>query len=138
MAGPVELFMTTFNRLSRTNLALLDELYAPDVVFTDPFHHIEGLEGLRAYFARQYEDVIRCSFTFEDRVVQGGTAMLAWTMHLDHARFCKGRTIHLPGASHIRFAGQVTYHRDYFDAGEFLYERVPVVGTLVRLIKARI
>ncbi len=138
MSNPVDLFKSTFNRLNRGNMALLDALYARDVVFTDPFHHIEGLAGLRAYFARQYEGVIRCSFTFEDQVVQGRTAMLTWTMHLEHARISTGETIHLPGASHIRFADKVTYHRDYFDAGEFIYERLPVVGALIRAIKGRL
>jgi ketosteroid isomerase-like protein len=137
MGTPVELFQSTFNRLNSHNMALLDDLYADNVVFTDPFHHIEGLVPLRAYFARQYEGVIRCTFTFEEQVVQGQSAMLAWTMHLDHARFCKGQTIHVPGSSHIRFAGKVVYHRDYFDAGALLYERIPLLGAVVRRVKSQ-
>ncbi|MFM7841669.1 MAG: nuclear transport factor 2 family protein [Nitrospira sp.] len=138
MSPQVELFKSTFNSLTSANVALLDNLYASNVVFADPFHHIAGLPALRAYFLRQYEGVIRCTFTFEEQVVQRGTAMLTWTMHLEHARISKGETIHLPGASHIRFTDKVTYHRDYFDAGEFLYERLPVVGGLIRAIKGRL
>ena len=39
-----------------------------------------------------------------------------------------------PGASHIRFAadGGVVYHRDYQDAAEELYEKLPVLGILMR------
>lgn len=138
MSQQLELFKSTFNSLTSANMALLDNLYASNVVFADPFHHIAGLTALRAYFLRQYEGVIRCTFTFEEQVVQRGTAMLTWTMHLEHARISKGETIHLPGASHIRFTDKVTYHRDYFDAGEFLYERLPVVGGLIRAIKGRL
>jgi hypothetical protein len=29
----------------------------------------------------------------------------------------------------------VCYHRDYFDAGEMLYENLPVVGRVIRWIK---
>jgi len=31
----------------------------------------------------------------------------------------------------------VTYHRDYFDLGALIYERVPVLGGLIRGIKGR-
>jgi hypothetical protein len=44
-------------------------------------------------------------------------------------------TIH--GSSHLRFnvAHQVMYHRDYWDAAEELYEKIPVLGSLMRFIK---
>jgi hypothetical protein len=32
----------------------------------------------------------------------------------------------------------VTLHRDYWDAAEELYEKLPVVGGLMRLIKRRL
>jgi hypothetical protein len=43
------------------------------------------------------------------------------------------------GASHVRFAsdGRVAYHRDYWDAAEELYEKLPVVGSLMRWLKTR-
>jgi steroid Delta-isomerase len=41
------------------------------------------------------------------------------------------------GAGHIRFAadGRVVYHRDYWDAAEDLYEKLPVLGILMRWLK---
>ena len=33
--------------------------------------------------------------------------------------------------------GQVTLHRDYWDAAEELYEKLPVVGALMRWLKKR-
>ena len=40
-------------------------------------------------------------------------------------------------ASHMRFAadGRVVYHRDYWDAAEELYEKLPVLGPLMRWLK---
>jgi hypothetical protein len=68
----------------------------------------------------------------------GGSAMLSWVMHMRHARLKPNETLALPGASVIRFRERVHYHRDYFDAGALIYERLPVVGGLVRAIRARV
>jgi hypothetical protein len=39
--------------------------------------------------------------------------------------------------SHIRFdaSGKVNYHRDYWDTGEELYAKLPVLGWLIRRLK---
>jgi len=41
------------------------------------------------------------------------------------------------GASHLRFdaAGKVVLHRDYWDAAEELYAKLPVLGGLMRYLK---
>ncbi len=137
MSGPVARFKDTFTRLRSDSLWLLDDLYADDLQFEDPLHRIEGLRDVRAYFTRLYAGVIHCAFTFEDEVVAADQAMLTWTMHLVHARLGRGTPVELPGASHIRYGNKVRYHRDYFDVGGLLYERVPLLGAVIRAVKAR-
>jgi hypothetical protein len=41
------------------------------------------------------------------------------------------------GASHIRFAadGRACYHRDYWDVAEELYEKLPLIGSVMRGLK---
>jgi len=138
LSRSVETFKDTYNRLTRSSLSLLDILYDESVLFEDPLHRIQGLPALRAYFERLYADVHSCRFTFEAEVAQADQAFLTWTMHLRHRRFHPGETLHLPGASHIRFTDKVVYHRDYFDVGALLYERVPLLGPLVRALKSRL
>jgi hypothetical protein len=43
------------------------------------------------------------------------------------------------GASHVVFneSGLVTMHRDYWDAAEELYEKLPVLGGVMRWLKKR-
>jgi hypothetical protein len=43
------------------------------------------------------------------------------------------------GGSHLVFdtTGRVTLHRDYWDAAEELYEKLPVVGSLMRWLRRR-
>ncbi len=135
----VEAFKRIFNELDSDHLHLVEELYAGDIEFRDPIHTVDGVKNLRAYFANLYDGVKSCQFTFESELVGEGEAMLSWTMHLEHGRFRRGETVHVPGMSHIRFGdGKVTYHRDYFDMGRLIYERVPLLGAVVRKIKSRL
>ena len=48
------------------------------------------------------------------------------------------RVIH--GVSHLRFddEGKVTHHRDYWDTGEELYAKLPLIGGAVRLLRRSI
>lgn len=131
-------FQEVFQQLRHDTLDLLDEVYAADVVFQDPLHRVEGLVALRDYFARMYEGVESIRFEFDTVLQAPGEAMLAWTMHMRHRRLRPGQELALPGASHIRFGTQVHYHRDYFDAGAMLYERLPLLGGVVRAIRRRV
>lgn len=140
MSTTLERFKTLFNELDAGCLGRLDEVYAPDVRFRDPVHALEGLAALRAYYARLYEGVEWCRFRYDGEVVEAGGAVVLWTMQFRHRRFRSGETLTLEGASHLEFGraanGLVVRHRDYFDMGEFLYERVPVLGSVVRYIKS--
>jgi hypothetical protein len=41
------------------------------------------------------------------------------------------------GATHLRFndEGKVTWHRDYWDAAEELYAKLPLIGWLMRSLQ---
>jgi hypothetical protein len=139
MSAPiVDRFQALYRDLDKDHLHLLGDVYAPDVVFIDPVHRVEGIEPLTGYFRRMYEGVAEIRFDFEDVLAGSDRAFLSWTMHLRHRRFRPAETLCLPGASHIRFGGHVHFHRDYFDLGAMIYERVPLLGGTVRAIKNRL
>lgn len=131
-------FQDVFQELRHDRLALLDEVYANEIVFEDPLHRVAGLTALRAYFERMYEGVASIGFEFGEVIEAPGQAMLTWTMRMTHRRLRAGEELALPGASHIRFGDKVHYHRDYFDAGALLYERLPVLGSIVRAVRKRV
>jgi len=131
-------FKDVFNRLDGTNLELLEGIYSPDVGFEDPVHRLQGLPALTGYYRRLYDGVMSCRFEFEDEIAQSDRAALVWVMHFQHARFQKGRMLTLAGVSHLRFGERVDYHRDYFDMGAFIYERVPLLSAVIRRIKQRL
>ncbi|MEN9722895.1 MAG: hypothetical protein RJB38_881 [Pseudomonadota bacterium] len=129
-----------FNQLNQKTMHLVDDFYAENTHFLDPVVDIHGRAGVRAYYENLYRNVESIRFEFSSQVVQGDEQVAFWTMVLRAKGLEGGREIRVLGNSHFRFdpqTGQALYHRDYFDMGEFIYERVPVLGGVIRYIKKR-
>lgn len=132
----IDHFCQLFNELDKGNLGKLQQVYSEDVRFQDPFGRVEGLDGLTEYFAGAYRNVISCRFRFGEPVIQRGHCAIPWVMELRHKRIRRGQMVAVEGISHLDIRdGRVCYHRDYFDAGQLLYENLPLLGGLIRRIR---
>ena len=133
-------FKSLYNQLNADNIDRIAEVYGPDIHFIDPVHEFHGLDRLNAYLKGLYSGVDRCRFDWVGCVEQEGEAIIAWDMVLVHKTFRPGQEVIVPGTSHIRWGSgdRVTWHRDCFDMGRMIYERVPVLGAVIRRIKARL
>jgi hypothetical protein len=127
----------TFNRFDGKNLGLLDSFYAADVEFIDPVTRVQGLDDLKAYYAHAYKNVLSIRFEFIDFIIQDANVCAAWSMTLAAKGLNKNRPFVVPGLSHFRFNshGLVAYHRDYVDLGAMIYERIPIQGKLIQIVK---
>lgn len=125
-----------FESLTPESVARLGEHYAADAYFKDPFNEVNGLQGIRRVFSHMYRQVESPRFRVTDRVVDAGGAMLVW----DFTFRSRGREMLVRGATHLRFddQGKIVYHRDYWDAAEELYAKLPLLGPLVRLLRRRL
>lgn len=137
----IEKFKSLYDNLNRNTLtgSLLAEVYADDVVFEDSLHRIDGLPALLEYFEKMYENVESISFDWQDTALNETGGFIRWIMFFRHPRLNKGRTIEVAGVSYLATRkGKVSEHRDFFDAGEMLYERVPALGAVIRTLKKRV
>jgi steroid Delta-isomerase len=118
--------------------AELAQIYAVDARFKDPFNEVAGLVPIAAIFAHMFTQLDRPHFVVTTTVLQGEQAFLTWDFMFTMRRF-SSETQCIRGASHVIFGadGKVTMHRDYWDAAEELYEKLPVVGALMRWLKRR-
>lgn len=128
----VRFYETIDQRTLRHELALV---YAPDARFKDPFNDVAGVEAVTAIFEHMFEQVGEPRFIVTARMMQGRAAFLLWEFRFT-LRPMQGEQC-IRGASHIMFddAGLVAMHRDYWDAAEELYEKLPVLGSLMRWLK---
>jgi hypothetical protein len=130
-----------FNNFNSDTLDLADDFYDPDVVFKDPIVELKGRDRLKAYYADMYENVTSIRFDFSGGIEQDEEAVVFWTMVVRAKGFKGGEPVFLDGSSHIKFGGEsgkAVYHRDYFDMGAFVYENIPVLGSIVRYTKKRL
>lgn len=140
MDARLERFLDHFNELNKDSLNRVGLMYTEDVSFQDPLHEIQGLPHLKKYFGHLYRHTQSCRFEWESRLMLGNEAMVAWRMTLTHRFLNSGKPFTVPGATMLRFKSQadlVIYQRDYFDVGALLYERLPVLGHLLRAVKAQ-
>ena len=131
-------FLKLYNQLDKSNLELLNEVYADNIIFEDPLHRIEGLPALTDYFANMYENLNQGQFEIHTSFEQNDQASVYWVMTFSHKKIKQGQSLKVNGNTYLEFEnGKVVYHRDYFDAGEMIYQHLPVFGTVINLIKRR-
>lgn len=124
--------------LATGNTSELGPLYSEDVYFEDPSHGIQGKAALLERFHHLYSKVDSCNFKFHQTLDTGGEIFLAWTMIL-RQRGQNGEVIRVEGASFLKVRNnRIYYHRDYFDLGAFVYENVPMLGSIIKRIKQRL
>jgi hypothetical protein len=135
----LERLVQFYENLDVASLALLPAIYGPHAHFKDPFNDVRGIEPIMEIFRHMFDQVDQPRFVVTTRVLQEANAFLAWDFTFRMKRVSKARQC-IRGATHIRFGadGTVVLHRDYWDAAEELYEKLPVVGGLMRWLKSTV
>lgn len=122
-----------FERLSANNLDELDDFYAERAWFKDPFHEVTGVAAIRAILQHTFAKLPGARFRVTRRFSgEDSHAVILWEM--DFVMPVTRQPTTIPGATHLTFdaQGKVTQHRDYWDAAEELYARLPVLKWLMR------
>jgi hypothetical protein len=128
-----------FETLSPQSVAQLHTIYDAQARFKDPFNEVQGLPEIERIFQHMYVALDQPHFVVTGQVVDGPQAFLTWEFRFRFKRFDTTTMQAVRGASHVVFneQGLVTMHRDYWDAAEELYEKLPVLGGVMRWLKKR-
>jgi len=97
---------------------------------------VVGLVDLRRYFEHFAEVSAGAHFEITDEIVQPGQAAVFWTMVMGNDDGTEKRRF--AGVSHLEVRDRIYAERDYFDLGEAVYDRVPVVSWLTRFVRSRL
>jgi steroid Delta-isomerase len=135
----VERVVRFFETLQPSSVAQMGDYYTQDAYFKDPFNEVNGLAQVQRIFSHMYVALDNPHFVVTERVVQGAQCFLVWDFKFRFKRFDTHTEQTVRGTSHLRLAadGRISYHRDYWDAAEELYEKLPVVRSVMRWLKRR-
>ena len=134
----IENFISTYNRLNKKTLSLLPFLYHDRIHYVSPLTEIQGLPELLRYSEGAIELVLDCEFKVTDKLVREDRAALYWTLDFRHRSIDQGKPLRIDGHSLLQQEdGLITYHRDYFDSSQLIYEHIPLIGAAIRWIKTR-
>jgi hypothetical protein len=126
-----------YQTLSAERVQEFDSYYAQDAYFKDPFNEVTRLEHIQEVFARMFRQVADPRFIVSERIGDERGLFLIWEMKF-RMRSWRSRQVQvIRGVSHLRFNddGKVVYHRDYWDTGEELYAKLPLIGPVVRFLR---
>ena len=125
-----------FETISRDSVPRVPEIYAAQAYFKDPFNEVQGVPAIQQVFRHMFATLIGPRFVIRDAVCDGEQCFLSWDF-LFHMRRFRGDEQCIRGGTHLRLAadGRIVEHRDYWDAAEELYEKLPLLGGLMRWLR---
>ncbi|MDG2244263.1 MAG: nuclear transport factor 2 family protein [Rhodospirillaceae bacterium] len=132
-------YVRFYETLSPDTVSELKSVAHEDVRFKDPFNDVFGLnaytEVLGAMFRAAPDikfEVLHCSY-------DGEVCFLRWNSRGTVKALGKDAWT-VDGMSELRFAhdGRVISHIDFWDASAQFYERIPVIGSIIRFIQRRV
>jgi steroid delta-isomerase len=128
-----------FETISPPTLADIPHWYTPDARFKDPFNDVRGIAAITRIFEHMFHSLHEPRFVVTRQIVDGTHAFLVWEFHFRFKRFDTVTQQVVHGGSHLTLTpeGLISEHRDYWDAAEELYEKLPVLGGFMRWIKRR-
>lgn len=125
-----------FETLTPESLEHVGNIYAPKAVFIDPFNHLDGLSAVRAVYQHMFDTLIQPRFVVTSTVSEGCHGFMTWDFMFE----CRGQAQQISGCTQFALndQGLITLHRDYWDAAQQVYEKVPLLGTVLRFIRRKL
>jgi hypothetical protein len=135
-----EKIISFFNKFNGKNLEILNQFYADNVKFQDPITQTDGLDELKRHYTKAYQNIKSIRFDFSEFISTENKYSCTWIMTLSVKGLNSGEVFQVSGVSIIHFNSDalITYHRDYFDLSEMVYEKIPLIGSVIGQIKKRL
>jgi ketosteroid isomerase-like protein len=125
-----------FATLTPASLKNIDNIYAQSATFRDPFNQVTGTASIQRIYQHMFEQLGEPRFVITAKVVDSAGAFMTWQFLFTLSD--KGYKIE--GGTHFQLDehGLIVLHRDYWDAAQELYEKIPVLGAVLRLLRKKL
>jgi predicted SnoaL-like aldol condensation-catalyzing enzyme len=132
-------YVRFYESLTRDTVGELARHVADDIHFKDPFNDVRGRAAYERLLVRMFDAVPDIKFVVTHRAVAGDVCFIRWRSVGTLPRLGSAPWV-IEGASELRFSddGRVREHIDHWDAAAQFYERLPIVGPILRFIRRRV
>ncbi|MBT5934038.1 nuclear transport factor 2 family protein [Sulfurimonas sp.] len=129
-------FFETIN--SKTPLEEYKEFFDENSYFEDPFQKVTGVVKIYNIFEDMYIKLFNPRFEIYEVVSNENISYIKWKFLYQVNE--KSSVDSFIGISRIELSddGKVMEHVDYWDAGSNIYEKIPLLGSIIRYIKSKI
>lgn len=130
-----------FETLTPQSVVNLSQMYDPNARFKDPFNDVTGVAAITRIFEHMFVSLDKPRFVVTQQIRQGEQCFLTWEFRFNFKGYKQNTEQVILGATHLVLSnttGLITLHRDYWDAAEELYEKLPLLGALMRWVKRRV
>lgn len=135
-------YVRTLETLKRESLAELLTLCDPHIHFRDPFNDCHGVDAFGRVLGDMFDKLDNVRFTASHAAwssLDDPCGLIHWHLNAN-LRALGDKPWCVEGCSLLRFGvdGKLTAHFDYWDAAAGLYERIPIIGCVLRSLRRRI
>jgi len=130
--GALQRYIDYWHWLTPESVRALGRVAVPGFSFRDPFNQLVGLGAVEAMLHDMFARLTDPKFEVVDAAISGDTAYLKWIFTAKGWR--------LEGMSEVQFNadGLALRHVDHWDAAAQVYERLPVIGWVLRFLRRRL
>ncbi|RXJ94576.1 hypothetical protein CRV00_06520 [Malaciobacter molluscorum] len=107
-------------------------------VFQDPFQKVQGVNKIYKVFQDMYETLHSANFKIKDYSANDKQAFIQWKFIYKMKKSSDESSF--VGVSIVKFDenSKVISHIDYWDAASNIYEKIPFLGVILKIIRKKI
>ncbi|PHY07860.1 MAG: isomerase [Alcaligenaceae bacterium] len=125
-----------FETLTPASLQDIATVYAQTATFRDPFNDLRGVASVRQVYQHMFETLVEPRFVIKSKLIESASAFMTWRFLFT----IRGKAYVIEGGTHFVLdeQGLIAIHRDYWDAAQELYEKIPVLGAVLRGLRRKL
>jgi steroid Delta-isomerase len=125
-----------FEQLSPQLLVLIGGVYTDNAYFKDPFVEVRGATQIKDIYLRRFQTYREPALRVRQQFSGSDGAALLWDLTFSQ----QGERKSISGMTHLRLSddGRIQHQRDYWDAAEAVYEKIPGLGAVLRYAKRKV
>jgi len=135
----IEEYASFFENIQeKTNKQEYAKFFNEEVMFKDPFHELIGIENIYNIFQNMFQNLDNTKFDVTEIVSNKKISYIKWDFTFSFKN--KKEINKFTGVSRVVFDenNKVLIHEDYWDAAHNIYEKFPILSSLLKFAKSKI